>query len=82
MTARCECCDLPVASCGKAAETKQRAERAAEVRSLKAWGFHPADYPGACGHCGVPFPPGTLIRHFHGHGWVAECCCLLVGELL
>lgn len=70
MTARCECCDLPVYSCGKAGERKQHAEARAEVQRLTALGFFPAEHPGRCGHCGEWFKPG----------WVAACCAERVGS--
>lgn len=69
---RCECCDLPVSSCGKAAGTRARAEHLQEQRRLRALGFMPAAYPGVCSACGEPFRPGTLIRADRPSGW--RCC--------
>lgn len=75
MTQRCECCDLPIESCGKAAEDKQRREQQQERRRLLA---HPAWfaalYPGVCERCGERFEPGTPIRMVAHSGWRAQCC--------
>jgi hypothetical protein len=89
MTARCECCDLPVASCGKAAETKQRREDQRQRMQLRvrlmAAGWLLSRYPGFCVRCGEPYPEGTLIQRRTDPrcpdgpcGWVAECCGDLV----
>jgi hypothetical protein len=72
---RCECCDLLMASCGKAVEARQSAERAAErQRIVHLPGVVPAQYPGVCGDCGERFKPGTLLRSMPPAGWRAECC--------
>lgn len=73
MTARCDCCDLPASSCGKATETRQRQEQAGLRRSLLEYGWFPARYPGSCCHCGEVFGVDALI-HRDGEGWLAECC--------
>lgn len=72
---RCECCWLPVASCGKAAEAKQRAEvkaRRAELLRRREW--FAATYPGVCARCGEWFATDTPIRKDNIKGWLAECC--------
>lgn len=67
---RCECCDLPVESCGKALETRQRAE--AKARRQRALASDPrafpASYDGTCA-CGDRFKAGTPIVHTFD-GWV------------
>lgn len=70
---RCECCDLPVSSCGKAVEVAQRQQRIAERARLLAAGWFVARYAGECGGCGDWFEAGTLIRR-DGEGWRSECC--------
>jgi hypothetical protein len=71
---RCECCDLPVSSCGKAAEQRQRAEHQAERARISALpGVFMALYAGTCGGCGERYDPRTLIRSTSG-GCRAECC--------
>jgi hypothetical protein len=73
--ARCECCDLDEASCGRAAETKQRRELAAFRRKLLARGWIVAIWPGFCVRCGADFEQGVPIRKaVGGPGWIAECC--------
>lgn len=69
---RCECCDLEVASCGKAAEYRQRVMLARWRGQLRAQGWFPAAHPGVC-LCGDPFKEGTLIIRSRGV-WIAECC--------
>jgi len=70
----CDCCDLPVGSCGKAAERRQRKELAEFHKTLSARGWFPAEYPGVCS-CGEPFNAGALIVRDTGSGrWIAECC--------
>lgn len=71
--ARCDCCDLPVYSCGRAAEQQQRQEQAAHRASLIEAGWFPAQWPGSCGRCGHLFPADTLIVRDDA-GWRAECC--------
>lgn len=69
---RCDCCDLPVESCGKAIEKKRLKDAADEkTRLLTLPGFFEARYPGVCGHCGEHFDAGTPIRNYQ-YGWV--CC--------
>jgi hypothetical protein len=74
--ARCECCDLPVSSCGKAAEDKQRAADNAERAELYTRGFIPARYPGVCSRCGERFAQDDPIRGTYGTGsWIGGLCC-------
>lgn len=71
MTVLCECCELPLASCGKAAETKQRQEAAAERKQRLVDGWMEAKWPGKCLRCGEFFKPRDLI-HPYAQGWA--CC--------
>ena len=71
---RCQCCDLPVYSCGKAKETELRREWRQDRERLEAQGWRSSLYPGACEHCHEWFATGTLIRMVAGSGWRAECC--------
>jgi hypothetical protein len=70
---RCECCDLPVSSCGKAAEAVQRQQLMAERALLLAAGWFPARWAGECAGCGYWFKMGALIRR-DGEDWRSECC--------
>jgi hypothetical protein len=71
---RCECCDLPTSSCGKAAEQRQRAEQQAERARIRALpGVFMALYAGTCGGCGERYEQRSLIRSTSG-GYRAECC--------
>jgi hypothetical protein len=84
MTVYCECCDLDEASCGKAAEDKQRSELAQLRALLLTRGWIQAGYPGYCVRCGDPFKPGVCIKAvlspFGATAWVAECCAQGVGR--
>lgn len=77
---RCDCCDLPLESCGKQAEARAlAAERALNLRLLALRAWFPATYGGACGQCGERFEPGTPITSFmlRGDGGMlyrAPCC--------
>lgn len=75
---RCDCCDLPVESCGKAAEARLRAEAARDRDRLLRAGWAPAVYPGRCAVCQQGFPTGMLIRQAKPkdgrYHWTAECC--------
>jgi hypothetical protein len=66
---RCECCDLPTYSCGRALERQARRARAGYGR--------PARYAGRCGGCGERFDEGDLIMPGPGPGepWQAVACC-------
>ena len=71
---RCDCCDLPVSMCGKAAEQRQRAAEAARVEELLALpGVIAARYSGRCGGCGSGFTEGAPIKRKDG-SWVGDCC--------
>lgn len=72
--ARCDCCDLPVESCGKAAEQHERRQQSAQRVLLLHSGWVPAQWAGSCGQCGERFEPLTPIRRGVGGGFVAECC--------
>lgn len=78
MTARCECCDLPVESCGKAVELRQRDEAAARRRALIATRrYFPSQYAGRCSSCHERYAAGALITPQLVDGerrWVSECC--------
>lgn len=73
---RCECCDLPVVSCGKAAEARARVERKQEERRLEKRGAFRSQYTGLCASCRTPFPAGTFIRMNADDGLLydGECC--------
>ncbi|MGH7687802.1 MAG: hypothetical protein ACREN2_13445 [Candidatus Dormibacteria bacterium] len=71
---RCECCDLPTYSCGKAKEAAQRHAQDAERRALVRAGWIPAHYRGFCVRCGQPFNADALIRYAGNGSWRAECC--------
>lgn len=71
---RCECCDLPVYSCGKSAEDGQRKLDAATRRWLINHGWFTAQWPGVCGRCCKPFYSQTLIHPDGLATYIAECC--------
>lgn len=75
---RCECCDLPIESCGKEIEQHQIAEHAAANAELMTRGWFPAKYPGECAACGSPFDTNDMIRLHTTTGahrcYIAECC--------
>lgn len=71
---RCDCCDLPEASCGKAIEQRQRADAARRAGELAARGYIRAAYPGTCATCSEPFGSGAHITGALHGGWTAECC--------
>jgi hypothetical protein len=77
--ARCDCCELPIASCGKAAELRQRAAEATERRRLlNQPDAIPARYAGLCGSCDEPFAEGDPItRYPQGRfgTWRSLSCC-------
>lgn len=71
---RCECCDLPVSSCGKAAEHRQRVALARWRSQLRERGWFESAWPGVC-PCGEPFKEKALISRDQASGrWIAECC--------
>lgn len=69
----CVCCDLPMASCGRAVEARQAAERRARREEFLRAGAFPAQYAGVCDGCDDRFGSGALIRPTT-RGWRAECC--------
>lgn len=71
---RCDCCDLSAESCGRAVEVRQMRERAQIRDALRARGWFPAQYPGACEGCGERFEVGDLININPASGWRSECC--------
>ena len=71
---RCECCDLPAYSCGRAKESALRKEWKRDRARLEARGWFPSIYPGVCEQCRERFEPGTLIRMIAHEGWRVECC--------
>lgn len=77
VAARCVCCDLPLYSCGRTVEARQRAERAElRVVLLEQPGVTRAQYPGRCAICHEPVAPGDPIRPGRDEGgWVGQLCC-------
>lgn len=71
--ARCDCCDLPVESCGKAVEQRQRIERRAHVEEMNRKGWIPSRYGGVCIECGHGYKVGGLIKGSIA-GYKGECC--------
>lgn len=80
MVTRCECCDLPDYSCGKAAATRDEIESRKRTAELVNRGWFAAKFHGICKGCGADFEAGTLIRGTSdGFGrtklkYFAECC--------
>lgn len=77
MAKRCVCCDLPVETCGKAAEARIREQERRERAALERLGWFEARYPGRCAGCGEHFPAGDLVAKgvdAVDGGWVAQCC--------
>jgi hypothetical protein len=71
----CECCELPLASCGRAAEKRQQAELAEWHRYLIRHGWFASRFPGSCRKCGTAFKPGVLIfTRNRSAPYLAECC--------
>ncbi len=75
---RCDCCDLPVTSCGRAVEQRQRTEAADRRRALIATRrYFPSQYRGGCAGCSEWYAAGALITPHLVDGerrWFAECC--------
>jgi hypothetical protein len=75
---RCELTELLVGQCAHCLKHKSIEEQAkahpAALAGDPRW--FPAQYPGACGHCGEPFTPGMLIRSLMPReiAWLASCC--------
>ena len=76
MADRCDCCDLPVESCGKAAEKRERAAALAERERLLAAGALTARYAGLCSRCSDRIREGDPIKPDPDRegGWLGECC--------
>lgn len=62
---RCDCCDLPVYSCGKAIEQQARQKRETTGPTIEA------KFAGKCPSCGDWITVGTPITAT-AEGWV--CC--------
>lgn len=72
---RCDCCDLPAFSCGKAAEQRATEERQRLIRELlDGHGYTRAQWAGACATCGEWFKPGDPIKARDGR-WAGGLCC-------
>jgi hypothetical protein len=73
---RCECCDVPLYSCGKAAQAAQAAELRAQIqRALQEPGVYAAKILiRACPGCKSAVPVGHPIRKTRD-GWVGVLCC-------
>jgi hypothetical protein len=78
---RCECCDLPLSMCGKAAEQRlEREQRERLTKLLRGAPWFAASFPGRCGECGEPFSAGYPVRASSKLGaygrpcYVAACC--------
>lgn len=77
---RCECCDLPAYSCGRAVEARQRADEIARRKRLLSLPHtFGAMYPGICGICGERFAEGDPITRVEAesswNAWRALLCC-------
>jgi hypothetical protein len=72
---RCDCCDLPAESCGRAIEQARRDElKALRQRALQQPGVVPARYPGTCPACRTPINPLDPVRRTED-GWTGVLCC-------
>jgi hypothetical protein len=80
MVTKCECCDLPEYSCGKAAAKRQEMEAKGRAAELVGRGWFPAKWPGACRECGSEFDAGALIKGgpYGYRGYLADCCSEVV----
>lgn len=70
--ARCTCCDLPVSSCGKAAEQRQRATARAERTPHGA--TTTARYEGRCRYGNERVAVGDPLVYDEEYGWVCRDC--------
>lgn len=75
--ARCTCCDLPLISCGRVAEQRQRDELLRErARLRKTAGSVLAKFGGTCVSCEEWYPAGTVIvADDRLDGWRSLECC-------
>jgi hypothetical protein len=75
---RCDCCDLPASSCGKAVEAaRAAADRQERRRLLDLPGVFHARWPGSCAGCGERFAVDDPIRRFSkviAEGYLGPCC--------
>lgn len=78
MGSRCDCCDLPVESCGKRIEAaRAAADRAERARLFDLPGVFRALWPGSCAGCGERFAEGDPIKRFSkviAEGYLGPCC--------
>ncbi len=80
----CNCCDLPMELCGRAAAARQEAEDKNQRTMMINAGWFAAKFPGNCRECGEGFASGDLIKGGPGYGhrcrkYYAECCYDKVG---
>ena len=78
---RCECCDLPTESCGRAAEARLALEEGArQANLLRNPPWFTATYAGHCGNCAEHFESGYPIRVSTKRGaygrpcYIGACC--------
>lgn len=73
---RCECCDLPMSSCGKAAEALARRQVMIDRQAQVARGAFPAAYAGKCCACEEGYGATSLIRRTgrNSGGYLGPCC--------
>jgi hypothetical protein len=69
---RCDCCDLPVESCGKSLEQQQRAAARAERPPHGA--TTAARFPGRCPYGNEPIKVGDPLEYDEEYGWVCPDC--------
>lgn len=66
---RCDCCDLPIAWCGKQAERARDAEAAARrAEVLTKPGVTAARWASTCRACTGRISPGDPIKHYRQAG--------------
>lgn len=73
---RCDCCDVPLYSCGRALAARQAADLRAQIeRALQEPGVVPAAYLiRSCPGCRSVVPVGHPIRKTRD-GYVGVLCC-------
>lgn len=77
---RCDCCDLPVESCGKAAAQREaEVERVIREVVLLEPGTIEAKFTGPCKGCGTWVKVGDPIR-LHEGDWMGRLCCAATFE--